>query len=59
MKRLFPLYSGLLAQVKLRIVYHISQEDAGEMFGIIEIYYKMMRRCQAYCLYLDLQIPVR
>ncbi|MFZ9024734.1 MAG: hypothetical protein ACO3BO_08300 [Anaerohalosphaeraceae bacterium] len=33
MKRLFPLYSGLLAQVKLRIVYHISQEDAGEVFG--------------------------
>ena len=33
MKRLFPLYSGLLAQVKLRIVYHIFQEDAGEVFG--------------------------
>jgi hypothetical protein len=37
MKRLFPLYSGLLAQVKLKIFDYISQGDAGEMFGIIEI----------------------
>jgi hypothetical protein len=59
MKRLFPLYSGLQAQVKLKIIYHISQGDAGEMFGIIEIYYKMMHRFQRYYLYLDLQIPVR
>jgi hypothetical protein len=37
MKRLFPLYSDLLAQVILKIIYHISQGDAGEMFGNIEI----------------------